>query len=179
MKNVYQIVSADGRRKKEILQVAKLYCSVWREWPWLENDWKKEVVAQEIAAVAQRRDAVCFLSKIGEDVAGFSWGYFVTRQQMAKISGGADLSGIFEKKDNVFYISELGVDILHRREKAGAELTEKLMESARRKGASAFILRTDLNAFPARGLYLKLGFKELPVRDKKYQFRTYWLKRAS
>lgn len=179
MKNIYCVVSASSNKKEEISQAARLYCNVWREWPWLENDWEKETVAQEIAAVAERSDAVCFFSKLADDLVGFSWGYFVTQDQLREISGGTDLDHVFQENLNVFYISELGVEMNHRREKAGADLTEKLIESAMRKGAGIFVLRTDAKAFPARGLYAKLGFVELSISDQKYRFRTYWLKKTS
>ena len=179
MKSDYYVVSASGGKEKEILQAAKLYGDVWREWPWLENQWDSDTVAQEIMTVAEKSDAICFFSKLATEVVAFSWGYFVTQEQLGKISGSSDLVYIFENNNRVFYVSELGVDIAHRREGAGADLTEKLIESAIRQGASMFILRTDIKALPARSLYSKLGFVELPINDQRYQFRTYWLKKVS
>jgi ribosomal protein S18 acetylase RimI-like enzyme len=179
MKSDYYVVSASGGKEEEILQAAKLYGDVWREWPWLENQWDSGAVAQEIRAVAEKSDAICFLSKLATEVVAFSWGYFVVQDQLRKISGSTDLDYIFENNVRVFYVSELGVGMAHRREGAGADLTEKVIESAIRQGASMFILRTDIKALPARSLYSKLGFVELSINDQKHQFRTYWLKKVS
>jgi len=179
VKNDYYIVSARDGKQGEISQAANLYCAVWREWPWLENDWTKDVVIKEIRAVAQRADMICFFSKLHQELVGFSWGYFVTKEQLRKISGDICLDYIFGDADKVFYVSELGVKMTHRRYGVGADITGKLMESALRKGASVFVLRTDIKAFPARGLYAKLGFIELSIQDQKYQYRTYWLKKIS
>jgi len=179
MKKDYYVVSASSDKEKEIFQAAKLYGDVWREWPWLENQWDSSAVTQEIMTVAEKNDAICFFSKLATEVVAFSWGYFVTKDQLRKISGSTNLDYIFESNEMVFYFSELGVEISHRCEGAGADLTEKLIESATRKGAKIFVLRTDIKALPARNLYSKFGFVELPINDQKYKFRTYWLKKVS
>ena len=41
------------------------------------------------------------------------------------------------------------------------------------KEKRVIILITDERAYPARKLYEKIGFKELPVRDGKYADRSY------
>jgi len=45
------------------------------------------------------------------------------------------------------------------------------------EGFTYRIGRTALNATAMRGLFAKLGFEELPVRDAVFPERTYWLLR--
>ena len=179
MQNDYCVVSAREGKQGEISQAADLYCNVWREWPWLENNWTRNTIIQEIIDVAQEDDAICFFSKLYQELVGFSWGYFVSKEKLRKISGDMCLDYIFGDNDKIFYVSELGVKMAHRCCGVGADITGKLMESAGRKGATVFVLRTDIKALPARSLYAKLGFIELPVSDRKYKYRTYWLKKIS
>jgi predicted N-acetyltransferase YhbS len=176
MKEKYFVVSADKNRTGEISQAAVLYCDVWREWPWLENQWTVAEIAQEIGEVAGDAETICFFGKLSQGVVAFSWGSFVSCEQLRSISGVMALDYISQETKKVFYLSELGVDIMHRQEGIGAEISEKLIESASRRGVQTFILRTDIKAFPARKLYAKLGFVELPIFDQKHQWRSYWLK---
>jgi ribosomal protein S18 acetylase RimI-like enzyme len=178
MKKCYVVVSVDKDNDREISETANLYMDVWREWPWLENNWKKNEVIQEIIVASERADSICFLSKLAKRIIGFSWGYFVGKEQLREISGDTCLDYIFGDNEKVFYISELGVQIGHRHLGAGADISGKLIESALRMDANSFVLRTDIKAFPARGLYTKLGFAELPIFDRKHKCRSYWFKKV-
>ena len=123
----------------------------------------------------QRPDAECFVAKELSRIIGFTWGYSVSRQELAKIAGGEQLDFITENDPRIFYIDELGVNIQNRRKGVGERLTTELLNHARRGGFRKVVLRTDLSAVPAHRLYARLGFSELDVKDGRHENRNYWL----
>ena len=156
---------------------AKLYCEVWKESPWNEDFWVASEVLKDISRELSKRNAVGLLAiDDQDDVIGFTWGYSVSEADMRKISGGNDFSHIVNVNGGAFYIDELGVDSGNRGVGIGMALSQRLIVEVEKRGVSSIFLRTDEKAVAAKALYQKLGFRELPVRDKKYHGRTYWVK---
>lgn len=104
-----------------------------------------------------------------------AWGYYVNADELAKIAGHRELDYIFKIYDRVFYLAELGVISNHRGKKIGKRLTEIILKALQMRGFQAVVLRTDRQAVPARSLYTKSGFNELPVDDKNHPNRNYWI----
>jgi len=169
----------DEITEKAIIDCANLYCQIWQEPPWNEFFWKPEKVAATIYEVLQRTGSAALLavSADNREILGFTWGFPVDREALRRISGGKSLDSLMPEKKKLFYIAELGVAKKNRKTKIGSELTKELLQVARRK-FPATILRTDLDAKPARSLYRRLGFREMPIRDSDFSNRTYWIKRS-
>ena len=82
---------------------------------------------------------------------------------------------LFEGREHVFYLSELGVRLSMRQHKVGEMLSRHLLEEASGHGNGTIVLRTDVKADAARRLYQKLGFVDLALKDAKHGNRTYWI----
>lgn len=149
---------------------AQLYCDIWLEAPWFEDFWKPEEVIKDFRSEMSRQNAAGFLALDDDKVIGFTHGYSVDRAEMQAITGNSLLDPFVVGR--AFYVDELGVDLRYRGMGISRQLTTHLLNAV---GTSAVLLRTDKNAFVARALYQKLGFKELQVHDSKYPDRTYWL----
>lgn len=154
---------------------AELYCAIWREPPWNEDFWKPEAVMRDLAKELAEPFAQIVLASAQEEIIGFTWGYQVSKEKMAEISGNNQMDFLFTKNARIFYIDELGVSSRYRQMGIGKDLSQKLLCLARESNANLVLLRTDILAVSARILYEKLGFQELPVRDKKYPDRSYWM----
>ena len=75
----------------------------------------------------------------------------------------------------VFYGDTLCVDPDARRRQIAYGLVAAQIPVLRSEGFAYRIGRTAMNATAMRGLFAKLGFEELPVRDAVFPERTYWL----
>lgn len=155
---------------------AELYCLIWKEPPWNEDFWTIEGVIADIHKGMREPSAEAFLAFENDALVGFTWGYEVSREKLREIAGWAHLDFIFEQ-GRVFYIDELGVDRSCRGKDLGKALSEALIERVE-NGHRIFIaaLRTDIKAEAARGLYQRLGFKEVPIADSQHPNRTYWVR---
>lgn len=162
-----------------ISQCAELYCEVWKEEPWNEYFWTVEDVCRKIEADIGKAGSEFFVSfeTAGKNmsVTGFSWGFSLGYEQINKISERPEFLKHFSLSGNVFYIAELGVDIKFRRCGTGKILSKTLIKKVIDNGFDCIILRTDVKANEARALYIKLGFRELPVYDPEFTDRTYWI----
>ena len=171
-----KIERLDVKKEEVLRKCAELYCQIWKEPPWNEDFWTVEGVIEDIKKQMERPHAVGFWALHGEEVVGFTWGYEVSKEDLRKISGVETLDVLFEKGDRVFYIDELGVAPLFRKRGVGEQLSKALIAVAQGLcGIQRFTLRTDIKAIAARKLYIKLGFKELSVRDAEHPERTYWV----
>ncbi|MEK7518214.1 MAG: GNAT family N-acetyltransferase [Patescibacteria group bacterium] len=102
------------------------------------------------------------------------------RVSLREISGAGEMDNLFNN-GRLFYVDTLVVHPGFRRmgqiEKeigVGEELTKALIESVRLEEFAGVVLRTHLKAIAARGLYAKLGFKELRVHDMEEENRDFW-----
>lgn len=162
-----------------VSQCAKLYCEVWKEEPWNEDFWTLEGVCKKIEEDIEKAGSEFFVSLEAASakmlVTGFTWGYSFDYEQIKKISTCPELLKHFNSLKKVFYVAELGVDIKFRRFGTGKKLSKTLIKKVVDNGFDCIILRTDVKANEARALYIKLGFKELPVYDPEFRDRTYWI----
>lgn len=161
--------------KGALEKCAELYCAIWREPPWNEEFWKPEDVLQDLAKELAEPFAQIVLASTEKEVIGFTWGYRVSKEEMAEISGNNQLDYLFTRNAWIFYVDELGVESNFRQRGIGEKLSRELLCLARKDGANLALLRTDVLAKSARILYEKLGFQELLARDKKYPDRSYWM----
>ena len=157
---------------------ARLYCEIWKEPPWCEDFWQEGGIIYTISQVLTVPKAQVLLAIVETEVVGFSWGYATDKYELQKIAGHDGFDELADEH-SIFYISELGVARDYRQHQVGEQLTTRLLASAKNNGANLSLLRTDVQALPARKLYLKVGFEELPVIDGKHSTRTYWAKKLS
>jgi len=173
----YKFSKLDTKNHKLIQETADLYCNIWKEPPWNEYFWTVAQVIEDINKEMKRLNALGFLAltRFG-NVVGFTWGYEVSKKDMAIISGTNALDYLFGGEKRFFYIDELGVARNFRREGIGRRLSEHIIASDHNHAnIRHIILRTDVQAKAARNLYSKLGFKDLEIEDKEHPDRTYWL----
>ena len=156
-------------------QIAKLYCSVWREPPWCENFWVEESVLNDIKTEMSKTNAILAVAFVGTSVAGFAWGYEVSPAELKNIVGSDSLEYLFQEGARVGYIAELAVGASWRSNGIGHRLNTCLVDALYACGVNRITLRTHVQAEAARRLYESLKFKELGVRDAKFPSRTYWL----
>jgi ribosomal protein S18 acetylase RimI-like enzyme len=171
-----KIIKLDIKNQDFLDKCVKLYCEIWKEPPWNEI-WNIKKVKKNARKEMQRLNANGFLAiNSSIKVIGFTWGYEVLREDLQKISGANNLDFIFKNGERIFYIDELGVHSSFRRRGIGERLSCYLISAARNYGKiRCFILRTDTKAIAAKGLYNKLGFNDLYVKDSEHYQRTYWL----
>ncbi len=169
-----QIISCSLKDYQLIQQCVKLYCKIWEEPPW-EEKWDGKKVLKDIENELREPNAKMLLALKDGQVVGFTWGYFVDRSKLRKISGNWNLDFIFDKNEKIYYIDELGVDSLYRKRGIGKMLTDALLLAIPPE-TNKLILRTDKEADSARQLYEKLHFIELEVLDEEHHSRSYWLR---
>jgi len=164
-----------------IVKCAELYCRIWKEPPWNEDDWTIPIVLGKIRAALAKPEFIGFLAFVKDKpdgfarVKGFTWGFLVNAGEMAEISGNTLLNPLFERYARIFYLAELGVDSGWRDKGFGSTLSEYLIRQAKLQGVDAIVLRTDIEAIPGRKLYERLGFIELPITDQRFPGRSYWV----
>ncbi len=158
-----------------ISETAKVYCEIWKEFPWNEDFWRVPDVISDIKDQMKKDSALFMIAQSGKDIAGFTWGYRANRLGMQAICGSTSLDYLFDEHSSIFYIDELATAALFRRRGIGSQLTQALIGEARALGNGVFCLRTDIKAQAARTLYEALGFIDLGIQDEKYPNRTYWI----
>ncbi len=170
-----EIVSLNQVSEDLLWKCAKLYCKIWKEPPWNEEFWKPEEVVHDIKQQLEKPCAEGFFSFHDSTLAGFTWGYSVSKPEINIISGNERLDSLFFNDNKVFYVDELGVALSFRRKGIGESLTRTLLGAIKKHSINLVALRTDKKANAARSLYQKIGFKDLLIEDEKYPDRTYWL----
>lgn len=194
-----RVVSLNRITMPILSDMAKLYCEIWKESPWNEDFWTPVDVMCDAIREIHRPNGRIFIAKYirpifnrerydfeirnieqpseGErtHVAGFTWGYSIDKEDLRQISGGNLLDGIFNDRESVYYIDELGVDSKFRKSGIGRRLSTLLLEQSFLMGFRRILLRTNKEAEEAIRLYKSLGFKDLAIEDEKYPNRTYWL----
>jgi ribosomal protein S18 acetylase RimI-like enzyme len=169
-----------------IEQMASLAYRAFREPPW-DDDLERPRLHLGLGVDLMRRNAVAFIAKIKDSgrIAGYALGYEVVRESedprdltLRAISGTTALDYLFEGGNRVFYGDTLCVDPDARRRQIGHRLVAAQIQVLRGEGFAFWIGRTAVNATSMRGLFAKLGFEELPVRDAVFPERTYWLLRV-
>ena len=176
MSNVAIYILVDLKEdERSMFKIAELYCQIWREPPWNENCWQPGKVLDDMKEELRKPGAVCvFAVAVDTDqIVGFSWGYLVNKDELKEIAGHDKLSLFPGYNNRAFYIDEMAIASEYRRKGVAGFLTEMMLSEI--DSLIKFVLvRTDVNALPARKLYSSFGFKEIPVRDVKYPDRSYW-----
>lgn len=159
-----------------LAKCAELYCQVWTEPPWDENDWNLAEVMASLGQLSRDASAIFIMSLARGNPTGFTIGYPLSASGLAAKGGTQRLAGLCRGCGEVFYIADLGVSSTNRGLGLGQMLSEKLLAEAEDRGYTRFVLRTDVNALPARILYTKLGFSDTGIADANYPSRTYWIR---
>jgi ribosomal protein S18 acetylase RimI-like enzyme len=166
-----------------IEQIASLAYRAFREPPW-NDDLERARLHFGLGVDLMRRNAVAFIAKAKASgkIAGYALGYEVLRESedprdltLRAISGTGALDYLFEGGNRVFYGDTLCVDPDARRRQIAYGLVAAQIPVLRGEGFAYRIGRTAMNATAMRGLFAKLGFEELAVRDAVFPERSYWL----
>jgi ribosomal protein S18 acetylase RimI-like enzyme len=164
-------------------QIASLAYRAFRESHW-NDDLERPRLHFGLGVDLMRRNAVVFIAKANASgkIAGYALGYEVLRESedhrdltLRAISGTTALDYLFEGGNRVFYGDTLCVDPDARRRQIAYGLVAAQITVLRSEGFAFRIGRTAMNATAMRGLFAKLEFEELPVRDAVFPERAYWL----
>lgn len=154
-------------------KAAEVYCQVWQEAPWFEMEWDLEEVIRDICAMVDRDEGVLILAVEGDQIAGMTSGWVLQRDKLVEMTeNGIWVDSLVGK---IFYVAEVLTNPSRRNRGLATELSRQLIENAVEFGCSTITLRTDVEAFPARRVYEKLGFVESSIVDKNHPRRTYWV----
>lgn len=103
------------------------------------------------------------------------------RPSLEEISGTNEMTHLFNR-GRLFYIDTFAVHPGFRRRRqrtgevgVGERLSTAIIDAVRGDGFAGVVLRTDVEAEAARGIYTKLGFQDLGIHDREEQTRTYWM----
>jgi len=155
--------------------VAKLYCEIFREEPWKEDNNPAQVM-EVMGKQFNRPNAIALAGLIEDVVVAFVWMYEILESDL---KGGTryspELSFLFNGQGRVFYFQEIGVKRGLRRQGIGERLMGKILEQGKEKGANVIVLST-CRAKSARSLFAKIGFEDSGiVRPPEDLGRTYWI----
>lgn len=159
--NQFTCVNFDEKFRKSLV---KLYKEIWKEPPWCEYFWTDKMVNEDIDYALSQKDFIGKLAVNSNNVKGFTWGYLLPKEKFQ-----------FLDLKEAIYIDELAVEKNHRKKGIGSNLTNMLVNDARKLGYKIATLRTDING-GAYKFYLDLGFDDIRVKDPQYPERTYMRK---
>ena len=186
MFDVQVITLADLRSDQEgtlIAEIAEIIREVFSEPPWHER-YSATRLKFGLGVEMMRKNSILIIARHKHQ--GYLAGYLLGQELVAqsddprdqtffKISGAHDLDYLANHHQRTFYVGGLGVKAQHRRLGVAEQLSSALITELRRQQFDYRLGRTDLKAHGMRSLYVKQGFKELPVRDVNYPDRSYWL----
>lgn len=151
--------------------------------PWDEN-YDVTRLSAGLGIDLSRLNAVAFAAQTKE--GGFHMGHVLGYElykysdppriaSLQDISGTAELDEEFDK-GRLFYIDSIVVREVSQGARIGRELLQTLIRKVQLcYGITRFILRTHVEAYPARKLFSRVGFQETDVHDKEDANRTYWI----
>jgi len=175
-KGVLHMIVQDPEDKLE--EIARLYCQVWAEPPWDEYEWDFLEVVRELRKASADPATIFLAGRVAGEIVGFTIGYPMNREELAEKCGSDQLDYLFRDREQLFYVAELGVEKGSRRDGTGSLLSGQLLSKAEVRGFKRFVLRTDVEADPAKALYAKLGFVDTGIVDGEHSARTYWVREA-
>ncbi len=166
-----------------ISDLAEVICEVFSEPPWNES-FSAARIMFGLGVEMMRKNTILVIAKHKQE--GHIIGYLLGQelvvksddprdQTFFKISGNYDLDYLGNYKLRTFYVGGLGVRAKYRRLGIAEQLSYTLLSELRQHKFDYRLGRTDQHAHGMRNLYIKQGFKELPVLDITYPKRSYWL----
>ena len=164
----------DTADEQALRSAAEMFCAVYKEEPWNE-EWDPDEVIRMLQDATVEEGGVLIFALSGTKVVGITFGRFIQTQEIEQRIGQDPMLSL-SGREKLYYVSEVSVDYEARRHGIGRALTAKLIETAESLGAKRFILRTNVNAIPARTLYAKAGFVETDWSDIEFPDRTYWIR---
>jgi len=182
-----QVITINDLRSDQqgvlISDLTEIICEVFSEPPWNEN-FSASRIMFGLGIEMMRKNAILVVAKHKQH--GHIIGYLLGQelliksedprdQTFFKISGSYDLDFLANYKLRTFYVGGLGVKSKYRRLGVAEQLSSTLISELRLHKFDYRLGRTDQQAYGMRNLYIKQGFKELPVFDINYPKRSYWL----
>jgi len=166
-----------------ISDLAEIIVEVFSDPPWNEN-FSATRIMFGLGVEMMRKNAILVIARHKQEshLIGYILGQELVvdsddcrDQTFSKISGGYNLDFLANNNQRTFYVGGLGVRSKYRRLGVAEQLSTTLISELRRHKYDYRIGRTDKQADSMRNLYIKQGFKELPVDDSNYPERSYWL----
>ena len=163
----------DGRKGALALTVRlfpdliALYRSAYSGAPYFELFTEEEVKHLLVELMGKREIALYVaITKDGE-IAGFTWGYGLSPDEeiARQLEGLEELPEELRsaiKGSRAAYIAELAVDSRFRNRGIGTKLVSDIVEDFRRRGFTHVVVRTNVGNIPAKRIYEKLGFVQIP-----------------
>lgn len=182
-----QVITLNDLRSDQyglvISDLAEIIGEVFTEPPWNEN-FSAARIMFGLGVEMMRKNPILMIARHKQE--GHFIGYILGQelvvdsddcrdQTFFKISGGYNLNFLAKNNQRTFYVGGLGVRSKYRRLGIAEQLSSTLISELRRDKYDYRIGRTDQQAYGMRNLYIKQGFKELPVHDINYPERSYWL----
>ncbi|MEI8143613.1 MAG: GNAT family N-acetyltransferase [Candidatus Berkelbacteria bacterium] len=153
-----------------LAELGTLYMGVWSAPPWCEQ-WSHFNACAEITALAEKMEAMIFAAVASEKVIGFCASYEMTAGELAKKTS----LSLCLPAGRILYLAEMLVGAENRGQGVGVSLTLATITAAKTAGYGSVVLRTDIDAIPARKLYAKMGFCDTGISDVDHSTRTYWV----
>lgn len=172
--HIFSVIDLAKGDDRDCIETAELYCKVWGEPPWNENDWQPDEVKEDFTKNLAKVNGVALIAIFDGKVVGFTSGWNIDSTEIEVRTDGMLSTNDFARQ-SVFYVAELAVDRRYRQAGIGKQLSSDLMAKAKTNGAERFLLRTNIEAHAARALYADLGFSESLAKDAKFADRTYWV----
>lgn len=158
MKKFFNIHKLDSNLTSDkIKQLVTLYQDAFKDWPYYEKFSEHEILRglEEL----YQRDYAGFIALSDEKVVGFVWGFFLDETSQSII----ECIENYNPNENTFYIAELVVDSMYRRQQIATNLLIKL-EEVIKQSANRTIIRTNSDN-PVIKLYEGLGFSIEPYES--------------
>ena len=124
----------------------------------LNREWLNEFFRVELADEAMFADPQSYIIDKGGDI-------FFARLD-GRIVGTV---GLIKMEDGTYELAKMGVTSAVRGHGVGRQLAEALIAGARRRNARRLYIASNRKLAQAITLYKKLGFKELPEPDMRYE----------
>lgn len=123
-----------------LTQVAEVYGKVFSGPPWNEQFWSVEQILADMRHEITPA-ASCWISRAGESVTGFCWGYPVSLRDL-ETKLGVSLLGTVPDSERIAYQDELGVLQEYRNNSVARTLFRLRLEDFLRQGLTYGIVRT-------------------------------------
>lgn len=131
----------------------------------LSEAYPKDETTEYILGELGKTNPIGLLAFVNSELAGFSWGYQTTPNELAeskwktpKMQGVVkDLLAKYNVKDSLFYGSETGVDPQFRGKGLGKQLVKDRLKQVDQSGAEFMVVRTNFNS-PMYGICNEMGW---------------------
>jgi len=162
----------DLSKSDDLEALARFYCEVWKEPPWLEFHWTYDAVIKYILETSQKIASIWLLIKNqANEIVAFALGYGIDFKDLEQIANRKDAAFYFGEKP-MFYDAEVAVMPTYRKQGLATVLIRARIDFARFHDLKVVIARTKApNAIRAM---TKIGFFPTTFTDGSDPERVYW-----